>query len=392
MTTFKAATPEGTRDRLYAECRQLRGIRSALMELFSRRAYKEITTPEVEYYDLFVRAENPLPQETMLKLVDRSGKLLVMRPDCTAPIARLVASHLRDEPGPRRLCYDETVFRSASGLNGADTELPQCGVELIGAPGLRGDIEVVSLAVDAMLAAGVMDFSLELGHADFFVGLTEELGLTADETEALRDCIEAKSFALLEELLAGRQGEAADCLRRLPYLFGGIEVLDEAASLTSNPRSLAALQRLRDIWQELDAAGAGDRICFDLGLVQGLDYYTGMIFRCWTLGAPSSVLAGGRYDRLLCDFGLELAGAGFAVYVGALSACLHTQETPEHPVVIHYEKGCLAKAVRLLSDTPGAELSCCDSVEDSLALARAQGAALLITVSNDEVKEIDPNA
>jgi ATP phosphoribosyltransferase regulatory subunit len=389
MTDFKAASPEGTRDRLFAEALRLRGIRSSLMELFASRSYKEIMTPELEYYDLFVRAENPLPQETMFKLVDRSGRLLVMRPDCTAPIARLVASHFKDAEGPFRLCYDETVFRSASALDGADSELPQCGVELIGAPGLRGDIEVVSLAVDAMRAAGLKDFRLELGHADFFFGLTEELGLSKEDEEALRGCIESRSFALLDELVAGYSGEAAQCLRRLPYLFGGPETLDEAAALTSNPRALAAVERLREIWRELDAAGKGGCISFDLGLVQGLDYYTGVIFRCWTPGAPSSVLAGGRYDRLLCDFGLDLAGAGFAVYVGALASCFEANEPAAPDTLVFYERGSLAKAVALLRD--GAELSCFDTEEASLEYARRAGMKLLV-VSEKGIKEVATDA
>ncbi|MBR5115314.1 MAG: ATP phosphoribosyltransferase regulatory subunit [Oscillospiraceae bacterium] len=388
MTIFKAASPEGTRDKLFAECLRLRGIRSSLMELFSSRSYKEIMTPELEYYDLFVRAENPLPQETMFKLVDRSGRLLVMRPDCTAPIARLVASHFKDAEGPFRLCYDETVFRSAAGLDGADSELPQCGVELIGAPGLRGDIEIVSLAVDAVRSAGLRDFRLELGHADFFFGLTEELGLSREDEEALRACIESRSFALLDELVAGYSGEAAQCLRRLPYLFGGPEILDEAAALTSNPRALAAVERLRDIWRELVSAGRGDCISFDLGLVQGLDYYTGVIFRCWTPGAPSSVLAGGRYDRLLCDFGLELAGAGFAVYVGALASCFECPEPEAAKTLIFYESGCLAEAVALLGG--GAELSCFATEAESLEYARRAGMKLLV-VSKNGIKEVDPN-
>jgi ATP phosphoribosyltransferase regulatory subunit len=388
MTTFKAASPEGTRDRLFAECLRLRGIRSSLMELFANRSYREIMTPELEYYDLFVRAENPLPQETMFKLVDRSGRLLVMRPDCTAPIARLVASHFKDADAPLRLCYDETVFRSAAGLDGADSELPQCGVELIGAPGLRGDIEIVSLAVDAVRTAGLKDFRLELGHADFFSGLAEELGLSFEDEDILRTCIESRSFALLDELVARYSGEAAQCLRRLPYLFGGPEILDEAAELTSNPRALAAVARLRDIWRELDAAGRGDCISFDLGLVQGLDYYTGVIFRCWTPGAPSSVLAGGRYDRLLCDFGLDLAGAGFAVYVGTLASCFEAAEPEAPKTLIYYESGCLDSAVAMLGN--GTELSSFATEAESLEYARRSGMKLVV-VSKSGSKEVDPN-
>ena len=74
-------TPEGTRDRLFAECRERRQVQRELTALFQRRGYAEVSTPEVEFYDLFLQSGNPMPQESMLKIIDRSGKIMVMRPD-----------------------------------------------------------------------------------------------------------------------------------------------------------------------------------------------------------------------------------------------------------------------------------------------------------------------
>ena len=67
-------TPEGTRDRLFAECRDRRRVQNALTALFRRRSYAEVSTPEVEFYDIFLQSGNPMPQEAMLKIIDRSGK------------------------------------------------------------------------------------------------------------------------------------------------------------------------------------------------------------------------------------------------------------------------------------------------------------------------------
>lgn len=68
---FSVNTPEGTRDRLFSECLERRQVQRALTDLFQRRGYGEVITPEVEYYDLFIQSGNPLPQEAMLKLIDR---------------------------------------------------------------------------------------------------------------------------------------------------------------------------------------------------------------------------------------------------------------------------------------------------------------------------------
>ena len=104
-------TPEGTRDRLFAECRGRRRVRQALTGLFQGRGYGEVSTPEVEFYDLFLQSGSPLPQEAMLKIIDRGGRIMVMRPDCTTPIARVAATKLKNLPLPQRLYYDQLLFR-----------------------------------------------------------------------------------------------------------------------------------------------------------------------------------------------------------------------------------------------------------------------------------------
>ena len=187
---YTVNTPEGTRDRLFGECRERRKVQSALTGLFKRRGYHEIITPEVEYYDLFIQSGNPLPQEGMLKLVDRSGKILVMRPDCTAPIARVAATKLQHEPLPQRLYYNQTIFRSGIAHMGASHEVAQCGVELIGASGQKADAEMLALAVDALAACGLSVFHIEVGHASLFPALTRDLGAPVETVEQMRRYLE----------------------------------------------------------------------------------------------------------------------------------------------------------------------------------------------------------
>ncbi|MDR2531147.1 MAG: ATP phosphoribosyltransferase [Oscillospiraceae bacterium] len=168
-------TPEGTRDVLWDDCKSARGIETALVALFSRQGYREVRTPVLEYYDLFMRARNPISPDSMVKLVGRDGGLLVLRPDCTTPIARIVATRLEDMP--QRLFYCQSVFRLAANSRGENCETAQCGVELFGIPGFEGDAEIVALAVDALTALGADSFCLELG------------GLPQSELEAIRESL-----------------------------------------------------------------------------------------------------------------------------------------------------------------------------------------------------------
>jgi len=256
---FTIHTPEGTRDRLFAESSRQRQVRAALTGLFEEKGYAQVSTPEVEYYDLFLQSGNPMPQESLVKVVDRSGKILVMRPDCTTPIARVAATKLRQFPLPQKLYYDQTVFRSRQGHKAHSGEIAQCGVELIGGLGQGADIEIIALAVEALRSCGLTSFHIELGHVGLFQGEEER----------------AKAMAYLEEL------------------YGA-----------------------------LTAGGYGDYVKLDLGLMHQIHYYTGVVFRGYAQGAGEAVLTGGRYDNLLSAFGRPAPATGFAVDADAVAACL----------------------------------------------------------------------
>ncbi len=305
------ATPEGTQDRLFAQCRDLRKAQGELTRLFRQKGYEEISTPEVEFYDLFLRSGNPIPQESMLKIVDRSGKLMVMRPDCTTPIARVAATKLKLSPLPQRLYYNETVFRSGAAHRGGSSEIPQCGIELLGAGGVEADVEAVSVAAEALLAVCPQGFHIELGHAGLFRALAGQLEMSEGQVEEMRALVEGKHFAALEEFLRPYEGRAAYALlSRLSQLFGGVEVLGEAEKLMG---SRPELSYLRKLYEALERGGCGEYIRFDLGLVHQIDYYTGVVFRGYARGVGAPVLSGGRYDNLLGAFGRPAPAIGFAV-------------------------------------------------------------------------------
>ena len=187
-------TPEGTRDRLFAECAACRAVQRAATALFQRRGYSELTTPNVEYYDISPAAGHPLSQESMMKCVERTGKLLVMRPDNTVAIGRVAATKLSALPLPLRLYYNQTVFRSDDINTGARTEIDQCGIELIGAQGIRADLEILSMAIDALEACGVTDYHIEIGHVGYFSALLEGLGASEETQNTLRQLVEKKDF------------------------------------------------------------------------------------------------------------------------------------------------------------------------------------------------------
>ena len=124
------------------------------------------------------------------------------------------------------------------------------------------------------------------------------------------------------------------------------------------------------------AAGYGDYIRFDLGLVHQLDYYTGLVFRGYAEGAGGPVLSGGRYDGLMEQFGRRAEAIGFAVDVDAVGGCMAV-EAPRLETVIHYGSGLLAQALAVVDSRPAGscELSPCRTLDSTMNLAREKGAA-----------------
>ena len=176
MNRFRISTPEGTRDLLFSSCRALRQTENAVREALEERGYSEIITPAVEYFDVFAQANPELDQDQMLKIIDKSGRICVARPDNTTPIARIAATRLDDAALPVRLYYSQKVFRSVSGDHGHKGEFLQVGAEFIGADGLAADKDILSAAFAALSRTGVDNFRIELGHAEIYKALIEELG------------------------------------------------------------------------------------------------------------------------------------------------------------------------------------------------------------------------
>ena len=318
----------------------------------------------------------------MLKIIDRSGKIMVMRPDCTTPIARVAATKLKTVPFPQRLYYAQTVFRSGNAHEGGSSEIAQCGVEMIGAMGRKADLEMVAMAVDALRSCGLERFHIELGHAGFFRALAAQMEMPEDETEQMRALIEGKNFAALDDLLAPYADQPAyRALSRLPYLFGGLETLEEAEALSGANEAVAYL---RELYQELDQAGYGPWLRFDLGMVHQIDYYTGVVFRGYVEGAGAPVLSGGRYDKLVEMFGRSAEATGFAVDIDAVAGCLPAAAPPQLELVVHYETGELLRALAVVDERPAGtcELSPCRTLESSRNLAREKGASLVLVLEN----------
>lgn len=393
MRPYAIQLPNGAKDSLFSECRVRRELESALAGLFEQRGYNEIIPPTLEYYDTFLRTGNTLPEEEMYKVVDRDGRILVMRPDLTTPIARVYATKLKQAPVPQRLYYIQNIFRSGHSLKGQDTEITQAGVELIGTNDFKSDLEILSLAVKSLEICSLKRFHIEIGHSGLFRALVRQLDCGDETAEEIRRYTEQKNFAALSDLLDKyRHMPAMHSLTKLIGMFGGEEILSEARALSDDEGSRQCIDYLESLYRELKLAGMEEYIRFDLGLVNRINYYTGIVFLGYAEGIGEPVLAGGRYDGLTAVFGVEAPATGFGINLNSILKQLPQKQVEPRETLIHYESGRLGDALALLSDDSlgRSELSPCETVEETYRLAKARDAKrVIILKSSGERDEIN---
>jgi ATP phosphoribosyltransferase regulatory subunit len=313
--------PSGTRDVLPDEMRELRAMTDRIRTVFEEAGYGEVYTPALEYEQTFERADI-VGARPAYRVFDEHGSVLVLRPDMTVPIARLVATRYTHTEPPLRFSYIAHAYRGVRPQRGQSRELLQAGVELIGAPGAAGTAEVLGLLCAALDAAGLQNYRVGLGDAALYPSLLEAMGVQDNRRELILTELAAGDFVGVDREIhaLGLPPADVELLLRLARTRGGPQVLEGLEGALHD-----ALAGMRDVHRLLTPRVA-DRIIFDLGLVRSIGYYTGAVFQVYDPAYGVPVGSGGRYDELLGAFGRPLPAVGFALNVERLHIALTGEE------------------------------------------------------------------
>ncbi len=395
MRKYDLITPEGTKDFLFEECLVRHETEAKLYDIFKSKGYYELTTPALEFYDVFQTESGHYPQERLYKLTDSKGRLLVMRPESTMPIARVIATRLKDASLPIRLFYNQSVYRFESALKGRSNEIVQAGIELIGSASHMADLEMVSTAIEVLESCTETSFSLEIGDAGIFKELMGELNATEDERENIRYLIETKNYPALNDMLDSMgDTPVIAALKRLPAMFGGEEVFDKASELYSNERIDIMLDDLKKMYNEISNLIGNGKLTIDLGMVNNADYYTGIIIKGYLEGYGEEVLSGGRYNKLLADYGYDIPAIGFGVNIDAITKVAvkeNPREVKPADVIIFAEEGFEMKALDIAKklrteENLTVEIALCDNIESTREYARKKKIGKIIFVDNENLE------
>ncbi|MCE5221577.1 MAG: ATP phosphoribosyltransferase regulatory subunit [Clostridium sp.] len=312
--------PEGTRDLILDECIIKRSLERDIDNIFEKWGYKEVITPTLEFYETFNYNSQTLREEDMYKFFDNRGRILVLRPDMTIPIARIVETKLKDAEFPIKLRYTSNVFRVHASLGGKRNEYTDCGVELIGIEDKKSDLEILVLALEALKKLGLNNFKLEIGNIGFFNGAFKNLDIDQENREIIAQFIEDKNLKSLDDYLGDLdiKEEYKKFFNKLPWMFGDKNILEEAKKLAFNDEIKENLGYLEILYSQLEALGYGENVTFDLGMVPRLNYYTGLIFRGYGEGLGNTLLRGGRYDSLIQFSNTYVPAIGFSIDVNSV--------------------------------------------------------------------------
>ena len=293
----------GFRDFIPHEC----AVRNYLFETWRsvarRCGYVEYESPVLEDTALYLKKSGGELSSQLFRFEDQGGRDVTLRPEVTASLARLVSEHQRHYSKPLKWFEIGQCFRYEKPQKGRGREFHQFNVDILGEAGPQADAELISLAIETMLAFGFVegDFVVRVSDRNAWIRFAAEHGVK-DEFMAdflnLVDKIEREK----PEVLAGKLAA---------YGLTVAQVTDFIA----NPEN--ASEAYDAILEDLTARGFGRFVELDLSIVRGLAYYTGVVFEVFDSSkSMRAVAGGGRYDTLvstISDGAVDLPATGFAM-------------------------------------------------------------------------------
>lgn len=327
-TITRLHTPKGTKDTLPTQVKQYRYVEEELRKNFESWSYKEVRSPSIEFVETLSTGVGSDLINDMFKFQDFNGKLLALRAEMTAPVARIVTTRMQSVPEPIRLFYINNVFRYTQTNYKPEREFCQAGVELVGCNTPEADGEILALLVSCLKLVGLNEIRIDLGHASLLKNLLNAAGLDSSKKTSIqnllacRDSIGLKKFMETNNFPSDLRDaflELSKC-RRLKNLSSVSLKGSKYAEANKELESLIELQKVLVDYK------VDDVVFFDFSLTKKIEYYTGMVFEASVPNLGLPIGSGGRYDNFIEKFGkLKLPATGFALEIDKILQALVAQ-------------------------------------------------------------------
>ena len=327
--------PRGTRDFLFKEMKERKYVENTLRRIFEIYGYSEIKTPIFEELSLFTTKSGEGIKEQIYHFQDKGGRNLALRPELTAPVARLYLNELQKSPKPIKMYYFGSCFRYERPQAGRFRQFWQLGCELIGGKSPGSEAEIIAMAAHCIEELGIEDCEIHIGNLGILRSILADEGVFGEKQAQVMGLIDKRDVeglkSLLEELQIG--SKARNILLKLIDMVGHREILADVEELIKdNSNAYEALKELEELLKSLEAFGFSDYI-INLGIARGLDYYTGTVFEIYVhgLGAQKQISGGGTYNLIEIFGGEKVESTGFAFGFDRVMEALKKQKA-EIPV------------------------------------------------------------
>lgn len=300
--------PRGTRDFLPDEMEKRRFYENILRDTAHTFGFREIETPIFEEAELFILRSGPNVLKEIYNFKDKGDREMALRPEMTAPAIRLFVNNMSNDPKPIKVFYFGQCFRYERPQSGRYREFFQFGAEIIGSATPETDAEVIAMAASMIKDLGLKDYKMRIGHIGVLRQKISDAGVPKERTAEVLQKLDKKLYDEAEPLLIemGVAQEMVDDIFRFTETVGDVTVLEKIPG--------EAGDYLRSVVSYLSAMGVNN-IEIDLGVVRGLDYYTGMVFEAEApvLGAEKQICGGGSYTLSELFGGEKVFSTGFAI-------------------------------------------------------------------------------
>lgn len=300
--------PRGTRDFLPDEMEKRRFYENTLRHTAKTFGFREIATPIFEESELFILRSGPNVLNELYAFKDKGDREIALRPEMTAPAIRMFVNEMSNDPKPIKIFYFGQCFRYERPQSGRYREFFQFGAELIGNANAYTDAEVIAMASSMIEALGLKEYKIRIGHIGVLRQKIADAGVPAERTAEVLQKLDKKLYDEARPIMKEIGVSDAD----MEDIFDLTETVGDSSVLSKVPGE--AGDHLRQIVEILAAMGITD-VEIDLGVVRGLDYYTGMVFEAEapSLGAEKQICGGGSYTLSELFGGEKVFSTGFAI-------------------------------------------------------------------------------
>ncbi len=307
-------------------------FRSDLIEkitgVYRSYGFVPIDTPVLEYTEILLRKSNGETEKQVFRFEDNGGRDVAMRFDLTVPFARFTAEHKAELAFPFKRYHIAKVWRGEKPQAGRYREFVQCDIDTVGSDSAVCDAEILCAMKAALAAIGIEKIKIHINHRGAFNRFLAALGVQDKSEDILRSVDKlakvGKDAVMAELVEATKSDEAAKKI---------LEYIEPSATFEEAIKKMESLcggagddtERMRQVYQMLEAAGIASSFVLDPSITRGLDYYTGLVYESFLDDLPSigSVCSGGRYDNLAGLYTKErIPGVGGSIGLDRLMAAM----------------------------------------------------------------------